>query len=442
MINVDKYIDGKELFDSRYRLLRQLSTEGGTADVWLAEDAYTVDSKFSEDEEDEVVQVEGSGVRVAIKIYRPKNILDIEGEHYFKQEFKTVFSCHHANLLQPTDFSICDNMPYLVMPYCENGSSEKLVGRMVQKEDIWKFLFDVSSGLAYLHACKPPIIHQDIKPANILIDSNQNYCITDFGISVKSGVKSDYYLDNESCGTTIYMSPERFREGYKPRAESDIWSFGATIYELVTGDVPFGSEGGNAQLTGVKIPVINQNIPKEIKKLIYTCLDDNPSNRPTASDIAEFARTKGKKHILLYLLLSFSIIVTIVCIVGWMQLKPQPVDKFTSFCNSGDSIITIEKQNAMGDDLINVETLTRRTGNAIRMYENALIQETGNTLKRDSIKNRISAIKGLTPLVKYYLEICDTLNIAKDDDLPLRIEEFTGKQKRMSKIIKKNIAEL
>ncbi|MCD8202941.1 MAG: hypothetical protein LUD48_04810, partial [Prevotella sp.] len=117
MEGLEKYIGGKELFAGHYRLKRLLSSEGGTADVWLAENAESVETEILEGTDD-VVRVEGTGVEVAIKIYRPKNIMDVDGEQNFKSEYKTIFSCHHANLLPISDYSTCDGMPYLVMPYC------------------------------------------------------------------------------------------------------------------------------------------------------------------------------------------------------------------------------------------------------------------------------------------------------------------------------------
>ena len=73
------------MFDGHYRLIKLLSTEGGTADVWLAENYESIDTKLSEDNDD-VIRVDGTGVLVAIKIYRPKNILDVDGED-FRQLF-------------------------------------------------------------------------------------------------------------------------------------------------------------------------------------------------------------------------------------------------------------------------------------------------------------------------------------------------------------------
>lgn len=312
MQDLSKYKNDGMLFDGHYRLIKLLSTEGGTADVWLAENYESIDTKLSEDNDD-VIRVDGTGVLVAIKIYRPKNILDVDGEQSFRSEFKTIFNCHHANLIPTTDYSICDGMPYLVMPFCDNGSVESLIGKLNDEDDVWKLMADVSSGLGYLHSLEPPIIHQDIKPANILIDTNKNYCVTDFGISVKSGVEDDRYFENESSGTAIYMPPERYNEGYKPNTSSDIWAFGATIYEVLTGDVPFGNDGGAAQLDGAQIPAIkNKNISKRIKNIIYACLDADPKKRPTAKYIEEYSKRKGKKNHVAILVASIAIICIMV----------------------------------------------------------------------------------------------------------------------------------
>ena len=230
------------LFDNRYRLVKRLSDEGATADVWLAIDTFTLEKKIDDEDDTGGVAVEDSGTRVAIKIYRPKNALDVEGESLFVKEFKTAYNCQHENLLTPTGYGIAIDIPYLVMPYCSKGSVENLVGKLTDEKEIWKFLRQTASGLAYLHSCKPPIIHQDIKPGNILIDDNGNYRISDFGISVKRDYSNDSYLDDKDSGTTDNMPPERFEDNLVPRPASDIWSLGATLFELITGKAPFGED--------------------------------------------------------------------------------------------------------------------------------------------------------------------------------------------------------
>ena len=189
MMDITAFTKSNKLFDGHYQLLRPLSTDGGTADVWLAIDVNTVDVSVDKDEKS---IDQDTGMLVAIKIYRPKNALDIDGEQRFRDEYKIVYECRHENLLQPTNFSIYEGIPYLVLPYCKYGSSEQLIGKKLSLDDIWKFIFDVSSGLNRLHTNEPSIIHQDIKPANILIDNSKDYAITDFGISSKHNGTHNY----------------------------------------------------------------------------------------------------------------------------------------------------------------------------------------------------------------------------------------------------------
>lgn len=299
MLDIEKFADTGQLFDNHYKLIRPLNTEGGTADVWLALDTTTVSDKDALDKAPflDDAKLAEVGLLVAIKIYKPKNALDIEGERRFREEFVIVFNCNHANLIHPTYFSIFDETPYLVLPYCQRGSSELLIGGFVKDDEMWRYIHDVAAGLNYLHHCNPPIIHQDIKPANVLIDDSGNYAITDFGISAKRfkqvGDNGDY---EEQSGTFAYMAPERFIEGNIPSAESDIWAFGATLYELLTGSVPFGEDGDLVQPDGkVSLPFKDVKISDDIKRLICACLSKNPSERPTAEQLLNAANQKRFK---------------------------------------------------------------------------------------------------------------------------------------------------
>ena len=283
MLDLEQLAESGELFDGHYKLMYPLNTDGATADIWLAVDTNTVDDDESDNMDEE------QGLKVAIKIYRPQNALDIEGVQRFRNEFKVVFNCQHSNLLHPVHFSLYKETPYLVLPYCQNGSTEFISGQMQRDEDIWKFINDVASGLNYLHTNNPPIVHQDIKPANILIDDNRNYTITDFGISISR--KNRLHGNEENSGTLAYMAPERFEEGIDPMPESDIWALGATLYELITGKVPFGENGGNCQMD--EIPSLNfpkNTCSKKVQKLILKCLSKTSQNRPTAKELIELAK--------------------------------------------------------------------------------------------------------------------------------------------------------
>ena len=238
------------LFADRYKLIRQLG-RGGFAEVWLAEDDLT-------------------NVQVAVKIYAPGTGLDDNGIRIFKDEFAMVFDMNHTNLLRPTHFDCCDRMPYLIMPLIKNGSAFKYIveNQNIPEEEAWKMLHDVAAGLAYLHEKTPPLIHQDIKPDNIMIGDEGQYLITDFGISAR--VRS-----------TIRGANPR------PIMASDIWSLGAMMYELMTGLPPFGNHGGMLQKNGADIPIIEGEYSQELKDIVTMCLAKETWDRPSASKIEE-----------------------------------------------------------------------------------------------------------------------------------------------------------
>ena len=294
MININDYTDVSGRFDGRYLLIRPLSTDGATADVWLALDLNTV-SMTDGEKLDKVArmsdaEIEMLGLMVAIKIYRPQNALDVEGEQRFRDEYMIVYNCHHANLIHPTNFSIYKDVPYLVLPFCKQGSSELLIGNQFSTDEMWKYIQDVASGLAYLHALTPPIVHQDVKPANVLIDDTGNYALTDFGISAQRGGVHGYYFDDENSGTLAYMAPERFQKDAEPMPQSDIWGFGATLCEVLTGEVPFGEDGGRAQAGGRRPMPALHGLSADVQRLIYDCLSPQPGDRPSAQQIADAAR--------------------------------------------------------------------------------------------------------------------------------------------------------
>ena len=348
MLDIDEFADTGQLFDNHYKLIRPLNTEGGTADVWLALDISTVNDKdvldrapFLDD-----ASLSKIGLLVAIKIYKPKNALDIEGERRFREEFVIVFNCNHANLIHPAYFSIFEETPYLVLPYCQHGSSELLIGNFVKDDDMWRYIHDVAAGLNYLHHCSPPIIHQDVKPANVLIDDSGNYAITDFGISAKRfkqpGNNLDYDDFEEQSGTFAYMAPERFVDGNTPSAESDIWAFGATLYELLTGRVPYGEDGGQVQPEGeVSLSFKGTTISDDIKRLICACLSKNPSERPTAEQLLNAANQKkfkiARKSSSIGKIIGIVSILIAVGVVIWKLMPSQEPEH-------DETIIPIEQQ--------------------------------------------------------------------------------------------------
>ena len=256
------------LFANRYTLQKLLG-RGGFSEVWLAKDNWT-------------------HLLIALKVYAPGQGMDANGLQEFCGELASVYDLNHQNLLKPQHVDTWENMPYLIMAYCAQGSCASRLGKM-SENDMWKFIHDVASGLAYLH--EKEVVHQDIKPDNILIDDAGNYLITDFGVSTRArSTLRKSVVSSTAGGTTAYMGPERFSRQPAPTKASDIWSFGAMCYELLDGYVPFGAIGGGMQKGGAEIPALQANVSDALKYTITKMLQKETWDRPTAATLLEWAK--------------------------------------------------------------------------------------------------------------------------------------------------------
>lgn len=258
------------LFHGRYRLLSEKG-RGSFGEVWLARD-------------------EQLDLEVAVKIYIA---LDDRGIEEFKSEYKTAYTLNHPNLLHAYHFDICERRPYLVMPYCP-GSAVSLVGR-IDERTAWRFIRDVASGLSYLH--QRDTIHRDIKPDNVLQDENGVFQITDFGISMRmrSTLRRNstrQQKGSDLSGTIGYMAPELFSKNPDAVKATDIWALGASLYEMLTGELPFMGQGGVMQLHGAEVPAVKGAYSRELKEVVTACLAADAWNRPKAGKLAKIAGGK------------------------------------------------------------------------------------------------------------------------------------------------------
>lgn len=260
-----KFIKGT-IINDRFLLIECLGT-GIFSQVWRAIDE-TLDTE------------------VALKIYAP---LTPDGMKELKREYGNTIGVSHQNLLTPQGMDVCSGGAYLVMKCCSKGSADTLAG-MVDEPVVWHFVHDVAAGLAYLHGLDEPIIHQDMKLANIMIDDDDRFLISDFGICYKVTQIMVRQTGRGRSAAMAYMSPERFSADYDlPLTSSDIWTLGALIYELCTGVPPFGDFGGAAQHNGQLPPKLPRGWSKELQMLYDACMQINTWDRPKATKIREFA---------------------------------------------------------------------------------------------------------------------------------------------------------
>ncbi len=268
-----RLLEKDTLFAGRYLLVRQVGV-GGFSEVWQVRD---------EDAE---------GVTVALKVYAPNRGLDDDGIALFRKEYAIALPINHPHLLKVHYFGVYEGSPYLIMPYCASGSvgAHLMQGKIFSEEEAASLLRQIAGALAYLHSRTPSIIHQDIKPDNILIDEDGHYRLSDFGIS--SRIRHTIAKStgrNTATLTVAYAPPERFDGSPRCVTTSDVFSLGVMLYELCTGDVPWMGSGGAALLKGAEIPNLPPPYSRRFNELVKSCLHPNPEKRPSATQLVRLA---------------------------------------------------------------------------------------------------------------------------------------------------------
>lgn len=295
-----------DVYAGRYRL-EQLIGEGGFSEVWKAKDEMADDSI------------------VALKIYAPQKGLDEYGIKQFRKEYSITYNLSHPNLMKVLHFDICDGSPYLVMPFFKMGSLATNLQKNgpLKERQIGMLMQQIGSALEELHSQEPPILHQDIKPDNILIRSDDWFVITDFGISSKTRHTLNKATASLNSLTIAYSPPEKFGRNPGSTEASDIFSFGVTLYEMCTGNIPWEGSGGQSMLLGAQIPDLPSSFPKELNKMVRSCMSLNPENRPSAKTLKnwgafflqkgywKFSTKKTKKSSFSYLTTSLLVIIAI-----------------------------------------------------------------------------------------------------------------------------------
>ncbi len=257
----------------RYQLIEKLG-RGGFSEVWKA------------------IDMMADEIELAIKIFAPVQGLDNNGISLFRKEFSLVARISNPYLLKATHFDVFEGSPYLIMPLCQQGSlSHQLFQRgTFHEKQIAEVLYPIASALDYLHSREPEILHQDIKPDNILLDDDGNYLLADFGISsrFRNTVRRTGF--SSSALTIAYAPPERFSSRPVCFKASDIFSLGVVLFELADGDVPWMSNGGLALKKGAEIPELPEGFSRELNTIIRQCMALEPEDRPTAAQLKQYAQ--------------------------------------------------------------------------------------------------------------------------------------------------------
>ena len=234
--------------------------------------------------------------RVVIKVLSPELAQGISVER-FEREIQTVAALQHANIVPVLTAGDSNGLPFYTMPYVDGESLRARLARgPLAVTEVIGILRDVSKALAYAH--QRGVVHRDIKPDNVLI-SGGVAVVTDFGIakaisaSRTSSGRATLTQLGTSIGTPAYMAPEQAAGDPNVDARADIYSLGATVYELLTGRVVFADRTAQrmlaAHMSEAPQPVTNYRVdlPAALVELIMSCLAKDPNDRPQdAGDIA------------------------------------------------------------------------------------------------------------------------------------------------------------
>ena len=222
------------------------------------------------------------GRSVAIKILPPHPSLDENVVKRFEREAKTIGTLQHPHILPLYDYGRQDNILYLVMAYADGGSLADLMSEGVLPLDTAdRLVRAIASALDYAH--RRGIVHRDIKPGNILLDSEGNALLADFGI-VKSAAESNNLTGTSIIGTPAYMSPEQGK-GDAIDGRSDVYSLGVMAFEMLTGKQPFtGETPMKVLLKHINDPIpaildFNERLPVALQRVMRRVLSKDPAQR-------------------------------------------------------------------------------------------------------------------------------------------------------------------
>lgn len=258
---MDNYV-GKRL-DGRYEI-QEIVGVGGMSVVYKAYD--NVDDRI-----------------VAVKILKEEFLTNDEFVRRFKNESKAIALLSHPNIVKVYDVSFGEKLQYIVMEYVDGITLKEYIQK--QNAITWNdaLFFTTQILRALQHAHDKGIVHRDIKPQNIILLSNGNIKVADFGIARFSRSETRTLTDT-AIGSVHYISPEQAKGEFTDE-RADIYSVGVVLYEMLAGNVPFEADSAvsvalmQLQDDAKKLTDINPDIPVGLEQICIHAMQKNPVDR-------------------------------------------------------------------------------------------------------------------------------------------------------------------
>jgi serine/threonine protein kinase len=256
-----------------YRIVEQIGM-GGMATVYKAYDPNT--DRY-----------------VALKILPDYYSLDPKFKQRFEREAKAIAKLEHLHILPVHAYGEDGDTAYLVMRYMETGTlKERIQANPMPISEASRLLGQIASALDYAH--QHGVLHRDVKSSNVLLDSENNAYLTDFGIAKMIEGASEL-TGSGIIGTPQYMSPEQCQGRKDLTGATDVYSLGVMLYEMLTGRTPYQAETPLAvihmQITGSPLPPpssLRSDLSEDIEAVILKALAQEPKDRwPTCGAMAQ-----------------------------------------------------------------------------------------------------------------------------------------------------------
>jgi serine/threonine-protein kinase len=272
------------MLSQRYKIVRKLG-EGGYGAVYLAED-----------------------IRLANKKVAIKELMDAtpESQALFANEAKLLASLNHHGLVRVSDFFSEGRSYYLVMDYIEGQDLLEFIadaetkGIMLPFDQVMDWITQLCEAVAYIHKRTPPIVHRDIKPSNVRLNTSGQAVLVDFGIAkVDPKAKTVRMAKAVSLG---FSPPEQYGSGSGTDTRSDVYALGATLYCLLTIQIP--TDASERLIQSAELPPpskFNKNIPKALDAIILKAMSlDSLQRYQNATELLDALRAFQGKQSLTY----------------------------------------------------------------------------------------------------------------------------------------------
>ena len=258
VLNLENLPEG-HIIDERYEIKEKLG-QGGFGTVYRVYD-------------------KNMNIDKALKIIPEAIINDKEAMFDLQNEAQTMIALNHPNIIRVYDFHKTGSIKFIDMEFIDGKTLTEIKieykNKQVPEKIVQGLAVQIATGMSYAH--QKGILHKDIKPQNVMVTKDNKVKLMDFGIAETVRTSMSRIQNSTSSGTLVYMSPEQLKSKDVGK-ESDIYSFGAMLYELLNGNPPFYKGDINYQILNEK-PEPLDNVSDKMNDLIMKCLEKDYKDR-------------------------------------------------------------------------------------------------------------------------------------------------------------------